>query len=141
MRGSLHDDGGCCNRARACRAAERRLDEAPRPSRRGRRGIPPRRSRRDQGDGARRGLARHPASLLRHLGREDGLYLVTDGITESRRADGELFGDERLHRALAEANELRDGAGDAVLVRLEAWLRPNALDDDATIVALRPSLS
>ncbi|MBX3225826.1 MAG: SpoIIE family protein phosphatase [Labilithrix sp.] len=74
----------------------------------------------------------------RQLAKEDGLYLVTDGISESRRADGEHFGDARLHRALAEANELREGASDAVLMRLEAWLRPNALDDDATIVALRP---
>lgn len=80
-------------------------------------------------------------SWSRKLDKDDGVYLVTDGITESRRADGEFFGDDRLHRALAEANELREGASDAVLVRLEAWLRPNALDDDATIVALRPDRS
>ena len=64
---------------------------------------------------------------------------MTVGIVESRRPNGDFFGDERLHEVLAEANDLRDNVGDAVLTRLEGWLRPNTMDDDVTIVSLRPA--
>jgi PAS domain S-box-containing protein len=70
---------------------------------------------------------------------EDALYLVTDGIVESRRPNGDFFGEQRLHEVLAEANDLRENVGDAVLTRLEGWLRPNTMDDDVTIVSLRPA--
>jgi sigma-B regulation protein RsbU (phosphoserine phosphatase) len=80
-------------------------------------------------------------SFERGLEPEDGLYLVTDGIVESRRATGEFFGDARLHRAVAEANVLATGVGDAILARLDSWLKPSKPDDDVTIIAFRPARS
>jgi len=67
-----------------------------------------------------------------------GLFLVTDGLAEARRPDGEQFGDDRVQRALVEANALPTGIGDAMVARLEAWLRPGRPDDDITILGLRP---
>lgn len=67
-----------------------------------------------------------------------GLYLLTDGLAEARRPDGEQFGEDRVRRALADACMLPVGVGDAVIARLDAWLRPAMPDDDITIVALRP---
>ncbi|MFO0736878.1 MAG: SpoIIE family protein phosphatase [Labilithrix sp.] len=78
-------------------------------------------------------------SWTRQLEPGDALYLVTDGIAESRRPNGDFFGDARLHEVLAEANDLGENVGEAVLMRLEGWLRPNAMDDDVTILSLRPS--
>lgn len=77
----------------------------------------------------------------RELDRTDGLYLFTDGISESRRANGEFFGDARLKSVIAEANELPSGSpiGDAILARVDAWLRPGKPDDDVTIIAVRPT--
>ncbi len=66
------------------------------------------------------------------------IYLLTDGLAEARRRDGEQFGDERVRRALAEAVAQPSGAGDAVLAQLDAWLRPGIPDDDITILGLRP---
>ena len=66
------------------------------------------------------------------------VYLLTDGLAEARRRDGEQFGEERVHRALTEAAALPAGAGDAVLARLDAWLRPAIPDDDITILGVRP---
>ncbi|MTE21421.1 SpoIIE family protein phosphatase [Streptomyces sp. TRM43335] len=40
----------------------------------------------------------------------ESVFLVTDGITEARSADGDLFGEERLARALAGAGR-EDGPG------------------------------
>lgn len=78
-------------------------------------------------------------SWTRQLAPDDALYLVTDGIAESRRPNGDFFGEARLHEVLAEANDLRENVGEAVLMRLEGWLRPNAMDDDVTILSLRPA--
>jgi sigma-B regulation protein RsbU (phosphoserine phosphatase) len=78
-------------------------------------------------------------SWERRLEFGDALYLVTDGIAESRRGDGEFFGDARLHQAVVEANELASSVGEAILARVETWLSPSKLDDDVTIIALRPA--
>lgn len=77
----------------------------------------------------------------RRLEETDGLYLVTDGVADARRPCGEFFGEARLHQALAEANELSAGAGEAIFARLESWLRPSRPDDDVTIISLRRSRS
>jgi sigma-B regulation protein RsbU (phosphoserine phosphatase) len=74
----------------------------------------------------------------RSLPPDAALYLMTDGIAEARRTNGEQFGEDRFFRALVEAAPLPHGAGDAVLARLDAWLRPALPDDDITIIGLRP---
>lgn len=68
----------------------------------------------------------------------EGLYVVTDGLAEARRGAGEFFGDERLHRALVEAHALRRDPCDAVIARIDAWLKPQSASDDMTLVAVRP---
>lgn len=66
------------------------------------------------------------------------IYLLTDGLAEARRPDGEQFGEDRVRRALAEVVNLPSGGGEAVLARLDTWLRPGVPDDDITILGLRP---
>jgi sigma-B regulation protein RsbU (phosphoserine phosphatase) len=68
----------------------------------------------------------------------DSLLIFTDGVTEARRADGELLGDERL-RALFAANARRSPREllEAVRDGVRAWTGGAANDDDLTLVALR----
>jgi sigma-B regulation protein RsbU (phosphoserine phosphatase) len=66
------------------------------------------------------------------------IYLITDGCTEGRNLGNEYFGDARLHAAIQEADGLPHRAGDAIVAHLEAWLRPAQLNDDLTLIALRP---
>ena len=68
----------------------------------------------------------------------EGLYLVTDGLAEARRGAGEFFGDERLHASLVEAHSLRRDPCDAVIARIDSWLKPQPPSDDMTLVAIRP---
>ena len=73
------------------------------------------------------------------LAEGEGLYVVTDGLAEARRRAGEFFGEERLHRALVEAHALRRDPCDAVMARIDAWLKPQSPSDDMTLVAVRPA--
>lgn len=73
----------------------------------------------------------------RTIPRNTGLYFVTDGILEARCPNGELFGDTQLERALIDANRLPSGVGQALLARLNSWLRPATPDDDITIISVR----
>jgi sigma-B regulation protein RsbU (phosphoserine phosphatase) len=66
------------------------------------------------------------------------LLLVTDGVTEARREDDELYGDERLRRLLA----VQNGATASDLVKalatdVESFRGRAAASDDVTIVAIR----
>lgn len=71
------------------------------------------------------------------LAEGEGLYVVTDGLAEARRGAGEFFGDERLQSALVEAHALRRDPCDAVIARIDAWLKPETASDDMTLVAVR----
>lgn len=52
----------------------------------------------------------------------DALVLFTDGITEARRADGQLFGDERLQDLLAGCGgATADGMATAVVAAVRAF--------------------
>jgi DNA-binding LacI/PurR family transcriptional regulator/serine phosphatase RsbU (regulator of sigma subunit) len=66
----------------------------------------------------------------------DVLFLYTDGVTESRNAQGEAFGPERLAHALEStwdrpAAEIRD----AVLNQLKAWIFRQ--DDDFSLLIVK----
>jgi sigma-B regulation protein RsbU (phosphoserine phosphatase) len=66
------------------------------------------------------------------------LALGTDGIWEARAASGEMYGKERLRRALREA---ADGdartVAQAVLADLEAFRREEPSRDDVTLVVIK----
>jgi hypothetical protein len=69
----------------------------------------------------------------------DRLVLYTDGVTEAARADGEMFGEERLTRLVASlphdlaARELVE----RILAGLREFLGEAEPGDDVTVMALR----
>lgn len=69
---------------------------------------------------------------------EDVLVFYTDGVTDARNGDGEMFGEERLLSLIQEvrgrnAPQIRQ----AVLDSLEAFVRPAPQFDDITLVVLK----
>jgi sigma-B regulation protein RsbU (phosphoserine phosphatase) len=72
------------------------------------------------------------------LGPGDTLVFYTDGVTEALNVDGEMFGEERLRRALEEAR--RDDPWvvlDRVLEALGRHMDGGAPADDVTLLVLR----
>jgi sigma-B regulation protein RsbU (phosphoserine phosphatase) len=68
----------------------------------------------------------------------DSLLAFTDGITEARRADGEMFGDERLQALFAaNAGENAPTILAAVRAGVLEWTGDAANDDDLTLLAVR----
>jgi sigma-B regulation protein RsbU (phosphoserine phosphatase) len=68
----------------------------------------------------------------------DALLLYTDGVTEARGADGELFGPERLTSALkASADREPEAILDAVRGAVRAFTGGAKNDDDVTMVAVK----
>jgi sigma-B regulation protein RsbU (phosphoserine phosphatase) len=68
----------------------------------------------------------------------DLLLLYTDGIIEARRADGEMFGEQRLidyirSRENSDLNELVDG----LINEVKAFSARSEFEDDLTILSLR----
>ncbi|MER6210872.1 SpoIIE family protein phosphatase [Streptomyces sp. NPDC001642] len=73
-----------------------------------------------------------------HLRPRESLVLYTDGITEARRRDGELFGDHRLAHAVAGA-PIRSGPQDvinAVIHDVHAFTAGDEIDDDQAMLVL-----
>jgi len=70
---------------------------------------------------------------------DDVLFLYTDGLTEALRADGAMFGEERLEAFLGDVKP-EDSACE-LLGRLEStcreWLEGAELEDDLTLLVLR----
>ncbi len=72
------------------------------------------------------------------LGRGDGLFLYTDGITEAMDADGNLFDDERLQAALARvADASPEAVVPFVIEAVKSYCGDTAQSDDITALALR----
>lgn len=68
------------------------------------------------------------------------LVLYTDGLTDARRTTGEMFGEDRLHRAIAAAGaEAPVRLVAAVMDAVERFAAGAPQDDDLTILALRYS--
>lgn len=73
------------------------------------------------------------------LRKGDSILAYTDGVSEAKAPDGELFGDARIRDLLATANG--DGARalcDRVIAEIERYQQHN-LADDVTVLALRRS--
>jgi len=67
----------------------------------------------------------------------DTLLLFTDGITEAFSPSGEMYGDARLERALAESDGQPDAVIDAIHRTLYEHRGSATRDDDQTIVVMR----
>ncbi|MFD4025756.1 SpoIIE family protein phosphatase [Streptomyces sp. NPDC058576] len=73
-----------------------------------------------------------------HLQPHESLVLYTDGITEARRADGEMLGDERLAEAVAHlpgqprAQHIIDG----IITALHTFTDGGTIDDDQAVLVL-----
>ncbi|WP_256332968.1 PP2C family protein-serine/threonine phosphatase [Streptomyces sp. 2131.1] len=77
-----------------------------------------------------------PRSL--HLHPNESLMLYTDGITEARRHDDELFGDERLAEALTNTPDKPTPQQliNAVTQAAYAFTGGHGIDDDQAILVL-----
>lgn len=66
----------------------------------------------------------------------DTLVFFTDGVTERRRADGEMFGDDRLRETIARTS---GGAGDLAraIVAAADEFAAQKQEDDVTVVVVR----
>jgi sigma-B regulation protein RsbU (phosphoserine phosphatase) len=68
----------------------------------------------------------------------DILAIYSDGVSESARADGEEFGEERLAELL---NEHREAPAEetiqTVLKAVSAWTKGAPAEDDVTLVIVR----
>ncbi len=67
----------------------------------------------------------------------DTLILYTDGITEARHGSGEMFGTDRLDRALIKCSGQPDCVVDSIHAALYEHTGDRGRADDQTIVALR----
>jgi sigma-B regulation protein RsbU (phosphoserine phosphatase) len=85
------------------------------------------------------GLRRHMkfTSTELRVEKTDGLYLLTDGLTEARAPHGEIFGEERLHLAIAAAHAAGETAAAAAMAAVETFTGTTKLSDDATLVGIR----
>lgn len=70
------------------------------------------------------------------LERGDTLVIFTDGITESRNADRDMFGFERLDAALAKSPGQAGVMQQAILATLGEFCGNRSPDDDRTLVLM-----
>jgi len=72
------------------------------------------------------------------LGAGDVMVLYTDGITEAKNRDGELFGIERLMKALGRQHGRSvEAIRDAIVAEVRSWMAVQ--DDDLTLFVARHS--
>ncbi len=70
------------------------------------------------------------------MGPGDLLAMFTDGITEARRPDGELFGDQRLVDTLIELREAQpERIADEIMAAVGRWSGDGPTDDQALVIA------
>ncbi|MDR1312567.1 MAG: PP2C family protein-serine/threonine phosphatase [Deltaproteobacteria bacterium] len=72
-----------------------------------------------------------------YLGDGELCLLYTDGVTEAQDADGALFGQERLRRALEGASRDPEEAVEAVYSSTLEWRGDEPQSDDITMLAFR----
>jgi phosphoserine phosphatase RsbU/P len=69
----------------------------------------------------------------------DILVLYTDGITEARSPDGELFGTDRLDQVIADSEQSSQELIDETLIRVERFANYAPPTDDRTMVVIQVS--
>ena len=82
------------------------------------------------------GVSYAPKTLV--LGKGDALFLYTDGVTEATDRKNELFGEERLARALAAVRDPEPRSlCNVVRISVSAFSDGAAQADDITVLAIR----
>jgi len=71
------------------------------------------------------------------LAEGDIMYVFTDGVTEAMDAEGQLYGEERLKKALTDAERTASGAMDAVLADVDRHVAGAPPSDDLTCVCFQ----
>ena len=67
---------------------------------------------------------------------KDRLYLYSDGLTEAKNSKRTLFGEERFVQALSTTRQASISESlEKITHEVESWCKPNALDDDLTLLA------
>lgn len=66
----------------------------------------------------------------------DTLLMMTDGVLEAENRHGEMYGEERLERSLAEAGDT-DSSFDAVMAGIRAFTGKQPEQDDVTLLSLK----
>ena len=89
------------------------------------------------------GLMRNPhfATVAVRLEPGDGLLLYTDGLTEARMPDGDLFGDDRLEELAATLSGARAPDMTEAVARVLTGFGPGLNDDTALLALTVPSSS
>jgi sigma-B regulation protein RsbU (phosphoserine phosphatase) len=78
------------------------------------------------------------AEVTKRFRRSDTLLLYTDGVTESRNAADDLWGEERLRSLVAEHEGTAVELASSVVAAAERWTASGgAPGDDITLIALR----
>ncbi len=86
--------------------------------------------------GVRKGLAYHELTLFLRPG--EGLFFYTDGITEARNKERELFSGERLEKELGRLASLpAEGIVDGVMAGVKAHTGDHPQWDDITMLMVR----
>ena len=75
--------------------------------------------------------------LVMPIKQGDTLIMFTDGLTEARNVTGEMYGTDRLYRAIERAPEDVDGLGKAVLADVRKFAGDRPQNDDLTLVCFR----
>ncbi|MFE5112544.1 PP2C family protein-serine/threonine phosphatase [Streptomyces sp. NPDC056663] len=80
----------------------------------------------------------HVTSRNVHLWPHESLVLYTDGITEARRPDGDMFGDQRLADAVSSAAGVPAAQNviEAVTQAVHTFTEGDDIDDDQAILVL-----
>lgn len=95
----------------------------------------------DQADGLPLGIAAEEqyAEATQQLQAGDQIIFYTDGVTEARNGDGEMFGTHRLDQALENCSLQAAGLLDTVLQAVNEFAHAHAADDDRTLIVARVS--
>jgi len=93
----------------------------------------------DQGEGLPLGIASDETYIecTKQLQRGDQIIFYTDGITEARNPDGDMFGTQRLDNALENCSLEAAGLLQSTLEMVESFCAGRSAEDDRTLIVAR----
>lgn len=67
----------------------------------------------------------------------DSIVMYTDGVTEAKDGERNLFGTERLNKAIESATDTADGIQDAILNSVAGFQHEDSPRDDVSLIVIR----